>query len=174
MEGSWDEVESAISEIVRARDFLREAKLLDLVELSDEIRKLKEEINFMRYKPWEWFRRDKDFQRALMTEIEKRIAREVEQGLMLVLYEEKPKKVVEMVKKVVEDYLKKWELDDQIAEQIVYNVISRPEFVDRILKIIVPNIVRAVSNRLANLSNAGTRALKILEEYDILEKESRS
>jgi len=164
----------AVEEIIRLADVIRESKLLDLLKLSEEVKKLKEQVHFMRYKPWEWFKRDETFYRALMNEIDKRVAKEVEQGLMFTLYEERPGKVVEMVKRVVEDYLKKWEVDDQIAEQIVKNVIVKPEVLDHVLRVIVPNIVRAVLNRMNKQFSASQEVLRMLEEeYDVLEKEKR-
>jgi len=167
------DVMEAVGEILRARDALRESRFLDLINVSDEIRKLKEEIHFMRYKPWEWFTRDKQFQSALLNEIDKRVAREVEQGLMFVLYNERPDKVVEMVKRVVEDYLKKWEIDDQIARQIVANVINEPQFIENLLKIFIPNVIRAVVNTMKKMREEHVdEMLKLLEEYDVLEKES--
>jgi len=167
------ETKQAMAEILHARDFLRETRFLDLIELDEEIRKLKEMVHFMRYRPWEWFKRDENFQRALMNEINKRIAREVEQGLMFVLYNERPDKVVQMVKRVVEDYLKKWEVDDQIAEQIVSNVVMKPEFIEKLLRAITPSIVRAVTNKLTKQRQSALEVLTILEEeYDVLEKES--
>jgi len=166
------EARDAVAEIFRARDFLREARFLDLIDISDEVRKLKEEVHFMRYKPWEWFKRDEKFWRALMNEIDKRVAREVEQGLMFILYRERPDKVIEMVKRVVEDYLKKWEVDDQIAEQIVSNVVMKPEFVEKILRVVVPNTVRAVVNTMTSHKLVAVEVLKILEdEYDVLDEE---
>jgi len=167
------DVMEAVGEILRARDALRESRFLDLINISDEIRKLKEEIHFMRYKPWEWFTRDQQFQRALLNEIDKRVAREVEQGLMFVLYNERPDKVVEMVKRVVEDYLKKWEIDDQIARQIVANVVNEPQFIENLLKILIPNVIRAVVNAMKKMREEHVdEMLKLLEEYDVLEKES--
>jgi len=167
------DVMEAVGEILRARDALRESRFLDLINISDEIRKLKEEIHFMRYKPWEWFTRDQQFQRALLNEIDKRVAREVEQGLMFVLYNERPDKVVEMVKRVVEDYLKKWEVDDQIARQIVANVVNEPQFIENLLKILIPNVIRAVVNAMKKMREEHVdEMLKLLEEYDVLEKES--
>jgi len=167
------DVMEAVGEILRARDALRESRFLDLINISDEIRKLKEEIHFMRYKPWEWFTRDQQFQRALLNEIDKRVAREVEQGLMFVLYNERPDKVVEMVKRVVEDYLKKWEIDNQIARQIVANVVNEPQFIENLLKILIPNVIRAVVNTMKKMREEHVdEMLKLLEEYDVLEKES--
>lgn len=143
----------------------------ELIRLSDELRKLKEEVHFMRYKPWEWFKRDEKFQRALMNEIAKRVAKEVEQGLMFILYKERPDKVVEMVKRVVEDYLDKWEVDNQVAEQIVENVIRQPEFIEKLVRIISPNITRAVMNVILKQREAASDALKMLEGFDVLDKE---
>jgi len=203
---------------LRARDFLRETRFLDLIEIDEEIRKLKEEVKFMRYKPWEWFKRDEKFQRALMNEIDKRVAREVEQGLMFILYKERPEKVVEMVNRVVKDYLKKWEVGDQIAQQMVRNVVTKPDFIDYFLKLVSPYITRmgnrinaiedkvekmmnrlgtvegviedkfktmenrvkemedklkALEEKLSSQQAIAREALKDLEEYDVLEKESR-
>ncbi|RLI73081.1 hypothetical protein DRO97_08120 [Archaeoglobales archaeon] len=213
-----EEANEAISEVLRARDFLRETRFLDLIEIDEEIRKLKEEVKFMRYKPWEWFKRDEKFQRALMNEIDKRVAREVEQGLMFILYKERPEKVVEMVNRVVKDYLKKWEVGDQIAQQMVRNVVTKPDFIDYFLKLVSPYITRmgnrinaiedkvekmmnrlgtvegviedkfktmenrvkemedklkALEEKLSSQQAIAREALKDLEEYDVLEKESR-
>jgi len=108
-----------------------------------------------------------------LNEIDKRVAREVEQGLMFVLYNERPDKVVEMVKRVVEDYLKKWEIDNQIARQIVANVVNEPQFIENLLKILIPNVIRAVVNTMKKMREEHVdEMLKLLEEYDVLEKES--
>lgn len=150
----------------------------ELIRLSDELRKIKEEVAFMRYKPWEWFKRDEAFQRSLMNEISKMIAKEIDQGLMFILYTERPDKVVEMVKRVVEDYLSKWEVDDQIARQIVENVVTKFEFIDKFVRIVSPNIVRGVMDVMVKQSRIASDVLKMLkEEYDaldVLDKEGKS
>jgi uncharacterized membrane-anchored protein YjiN (DUF445 family) len=155
------------------RDYIREARLLDLLEISEKIMKISEAVNFMRYRPHEWLKRDKEFYEALMNEIDKRIAKEVYQGLTFVVYEERPDKVVEVIKRTVEDYLRKWEVDDQIARQIVENVVTKPEIIDKILRIVVPQAVRAIATRVANYKRAAEEALRILGEYDVLDEKSR-
>jgi len=169
------EIDDALNTIFRARDFIKESKFLELIKISEELTKLKEHVHFMRFKPHEWLKRDRQFYNAFMTEIKKHIAKEIEQGLMFVLYNEKPQKVVELVKKVVEDYLKKWEVDDQIAEQIVFNVLSKPEFMKRILSVVTPHAVGVVNKRFVKLKEVACEILKELEEMDhVLDEESRA
>jgi len=144
-------------------------------DLNNEVLKIKEEIHYMRYKPHEWFKRDPVFFRSFMNEINKKIAEEVRQGLMFHVYQENPKKVVELVKSVVEDYLKKWELDDQIAEQIVANVISKPEFMNKILNVVMPYVNGFIQKKLMRLSAVADEILCDLEEINhVLEEKTRN
>ncbi len=164
--------------------------VFDVLKVSEELKRLKEMIYFMRFKPWEWFNRDEAFKRSLLNEIDKHIAREVEQAMMLTLYEERPKKVVELVKRVVEDYLKKWELDDQIAMQLVMSTITTPEVISRVVQIVEPSLARklfdallrehskAVEQAVQHALSSRFDKLKIdevenlLKEYEVLDKES--
>ena len=144
-------------------------------DLNNEVLKIKEELHHMKYKPHEWFKRDPVFFRTFMNEINKKIAEEVRQGLMFHVYRENPKKVVELVKSVVEDYLKKWELDDQIAEQIVANVISKPEFMNKILSIVIRNVNGFIQKKLLRLSAVADEVLCDLEVIEnVLEEKTRN
>jgi len=144
-------------------------------ELNKEIKDIKEEIKYIMYKPHEWFSRNRTFYDSFMNKINQKIAEEVRQGLMLHIIHENPKKVAELVKNVVEDYLEKWEIDDQIAEQIVLNVISKPEFFNKLLRIILPHVSGIVSKKLMQIASVADDVLEILNEVntDVLEEKAR-
>jgi hypothetical protein len=145
----------------------------EILKMSEEIAKLRELIHFMRFKPHEWITQDRQFRSAFISKIREEIADQVNQLFLLDIYRDRPQKVAEIVKKVVEDYLKIWEVNDQIAQQIVVNSISKPEIKEELVKMMLPMVMRAVSNIIADRSKI-LEAAKLLRDYDVLEKESRS
>jgi len=118
----------------------------------------------MRYKPHEWLKRDKQFYNALMTEVKKIVRDEVGAGLAFALYEERPDKIVEVIKQCVEDFMEKWEVDTQVAEQIVENVLKQPKFIEKIVLLVTPLVTKKVVDWLIALDLIDRERLKVKME----------
>jgi phosphopentomutase len=111
-------------EILKIYERLHLSGVLDIYKISDELFQIKQIVRQIQYHPWEWLERDPVAQKAFMTKLEKRIAEEVKQASLFTIYQENPQVVVKIVKDVVKEYLDIWEVNDQIARQIVDNVIK--------------------------------------------------
>jgi len=164
VEEKLEKIEEAYGAAIRLLEIekdLKEGKVLDWHELSELIMKVSHAVNYMRYKPHEWLKRDKQFYNVLMIEVKKIVRDEVGAGLAFALYEERPDKIVEVIKQCVEDFMEKWEVDTQVAEQIVENVLKQPKFIERIVVLITPLVTKRVVDWLITLDLIDRERLKV-------------
>lgn len=121
--------------ILEIYDRLHALGVIDIYQVSEEIMKVKSVLRSIQYHPWEWLQRDPNAYKSFISRLEKRIAEEVRQAALFTLYEEQPNIVVKIVKDAVKEYLDIWEVNDQIAYQLVKKVINE-RILSEILKIL--------------------------------------
>jgi len=111
-------------EIERIYSSLRTIGVLDIYKIHDELLNLKQTITKIEYHPWEWLQRDPVAMKAFLSKIHKMIADEIRQASLFTLYQENPQVVVRIVKDAVKEYLDIWEVNNQIAKQLVDQVLK--------------------------------------------------
>ena len=131
-----DRIEEKLSEIqlsdviVKGREILNIYQklhyfgVLDVYKIHDELLNVRKILTSLQYHPWEWLERDPRAREAFLTKVRRYIAEEVKQAALFTIYEENPQVVVKIVKDAVKEYLDIWEVNDQIAQQIVDRVIK--------------------------------------------------
>jgi len=120
-------------EILDIYSRLHQYGVIDIFNVENDILNIKQRLNRIEYHPWEWLERDPRARQAFLTVLNKRIAEEVRQASLFTMYQEQPNIVVRIVRDVVKDYLKIWEINDQVALELVDNVI-REKYFNEIIK----------------------------------------
>lgn len=153
-------------EILNIYDRLTTQGIIDVYNFADDILEIKKRLNKIEYHPWEWLERDPRAKQAFLAVLNRRIAEEVRQAGLFTLYEEQPSIVVKIVKDSVKEYLNIWEVNDQIAQQLVNNALKT--YINDITKNVLSVVMsREYINRLKqNLIDRDKigKAKKVLEE----------
>ena len=155
-------------EIQRVYKGLQAIGVLDIYKIHDELLQLKQTLTRIEYHPWEWLQRDPAAQRAFLSRIRKMISDEIKQAAFFTIYQENPQVVVKIVKDAVREFLEIWEVNDQIARQIVDNVLKDgyfKELVNHITTLILsPEFKRQFLQMLVE-------SKELYEAKELLEKE---
>ena len=109
--------------ILELYDFLKTYGVVDTLFFLEEINDLKKRLTKIELDPLNWLMRDKRFQDSLRNHINKTILREIKNIGLLHLYQDDPKTLIRTVKDAVKEYLEIWEVNDQVAQQLVEKVI---------------------------------------------------
>ena len=111
-------------EILNIYSKLKTIGVLDIYKIHEDVERMKETLTRIEFHPWEWLERDPVARKAFISRLEKRIADEVRQSTLFTIYQENPQIVVKIVKDAVREYLNIWEVNPQIAKQLVSNVLK--------------------------------------------------
>jgi len=115
-------------EILKIYKQLQQVGVVDVYKIRDEVLQLKQTLTYIQYHPWEWLQRDPVASKAFLSKVHKIIADEIRQAALFTLYQENPQVVVRVVKDTVKEYLDVWEVNNQVAREIVSNVLKNSYF----------------------------------------------
>jgi len=134
-------------EIENIYEKLNKIGIVDVFTVYNELLNIKQTLNKIIYHPWQWLERDPIARQSFFAMLNKKIVDEVRHAALFTIYEEQPKIVVKIIKDAVKEYLDVWEINDQVAKNIVSNVINDgylSELSKNVLTLILPYVKEIV------------------------------
>ena len=133
--------------ILELYELLKTYGIIDILFVLEQINDLKRRMSKIEEQPLEWLKNNEAFKREITIMVNKKIFEEVRNIGLLHLYKDDPTQLIKTVKETVKDYLKIWELNDKIAQQLVEKVIVNKMY-ETLLAAIIEDAKRLVDSKI--------------------------